>query len=175
MRGTLSKTLRSSRYAVAGYGSCGRAECSTATTATTTPSTVLAAAATARERVALAVAGVISAFVRHQGCSRLAIALCHRRCCSYPRLHVSKYVTVGLDAIPRRDDLATVLAHRRDQPEVCALSTDGQLTPAATDTPVQPQLAIPSGAGDSATAASSFLFPLSVIVELTLISELELF
>lgn len=62
----------------------------------------------------------------------------------------------------RRDDLATVLAPHRGQPEVRALSTDGQHTPVAAGTPVQPQLAIPAGAGDP---ASSFLLPLSVIVK----------
>lgn len=174
MRCTLGKNLRTSRYAVASHGSRGRGRDirRSATTATATPSAVRATTATARERAAaLAIASVNGTLVR-QGCSWLAIALFHRR--HYPRLLVSDDAVVALATIPRRDDLATVLAHHRDQPEVCALSTDGQLTPAATGTPVQPQLAIPAGAGDSAIAASSFLLPLSVIAEPTPTSEPEL-
>lgn len=173
MRCTISKNLRASRYAVTSHGGCGCSRDTGRPAATTaaTPSAVRATTATARERVAaLAIASVNGALVR-QGCSWLAIALFHRHRHGYPRLLVSDDAVVALATIPRRDDLATVLAH---QPEVCALSTDGQLTPAATGTPVQPQLAIPAGAGDSATTASSFLLPLSVIAEPTPTSEPEL-
>lgn len=170
MRCTLSKDLRASRYAVAGYGGRGRGRdvrCSAAAIVRATT----AAAREQRTRVAaLAVASVNGAPVR-QGCSWLAVTLFHRRRHGYPQLLVSDDAVVALATIPCRDDLATVLAHH--QPEVCALSTDGQLTPAATGTPVQPQLAIPAGAGDSATAASSFLLPLSVIAEPIPTSELE--
>jgi len=170
MRRTFGKNLRASRYAIAGYGSRGRDAERSAATATTAAPSVVRATATARERVAtLAVASVNGAIVRHQGCSRLAITLFHCRRRSYPRLLVSHDAVVALATTPCRDDLATI-AH---QPEVRALSIDGQHTPAATGTPVQPQLAIPAGAGDSATAASSFLLPLSVMVKPTPTSELE--
>jgi len=179
MRRAPSKNLRASRHVVAGCGGRGRgsvADHSTAAATTATPSVVGATATTAWERwtrvAALAVASVNSALVRHQGCSRLTIALLHRRCHSHPRFPVSDDAAVALaTTTPRRDDLATILAHY--QLEVRALSTDGQYTPAAAGTPVQPQLAIPAGAGDSATATSSFFLRLSVIVEPALASKLE--
>lgn len=151
------KTLRSHRPTVAGHGGRGR-DTERSATAAAAPSVVRATAATAGEQRTVGALAVASALVRRQECNRLAIALPHRR---HPRLLVSDDAAVGLATTLRRDDLATVAPH---QLEVCALSTDGQHTPAATGTPVHPQLAIPAGAGDSATAASSFLLPLSVII-----------
>lgn len=159
-----SKTLRSYRFTITGDGGRGRgrdAERSAATAAAATPSAVRATAATAGDQRTRVGALAVATLVWHQECGRLAIALSHRR---HPQLPVSVDAVVGLATTTlRRDDLATILAPH--QFEVCPLSTHGQHTPAATGTPVHPQLAIPAGAGDSATAALSFLLPLSVIME----------
>lgn len=172
MRCTTGKNLRTPCYVVAGCGS--RYVGCSATAATATPSAIRATTATAWERrtrvIILAGAGINTALIR-QGCSQFSITLFHRRCYSHPRFPISA-AAVALATTLRRNDLATVLAPH--QPEVRALSNTGQLTPAVTGTPVFPQLAIPAGASDSTTAASS-LFPLSVIMEQALIrTEIEI-
>lgn len=84
-----------------------------------------AAATIKRERaVALAVA-VDGAFVRRQGCRRLALALFHRR--GRSRLPVLGGAAVALATTattPGRDDLATILSHR-SLSQIRALSTEG--------------------------------------------------
>lgn len=139
---------------------CPAAAAAAAADAVAAPPAIRAAAATAatikRERVVALAVAIDGAFVRCQGCRRLTLALFHRRR-RRRRLPVPGGVAMALATTPSRDDLATILSHS----QVRALSAGGQYTPAAADTPVHPQLAIPA---DSSTTAS-FLLHLSVIVE----------
>lgn len=140
MRRRPDEALRAPRHVVdtgGGRGTRCPAAAATATVAVATPSAIRAATATAAtiERecvIALAVA-IDGAFVRHQGCRWLTLALFHRRR-RRRRLPVPGGIAVALATTPSRDDLATILSHS----QVCALSAGGQHTPAAADTPVHP-------------------------------------
>lgn len=164
MRRGSNEALRAPRHVVVtgggGRGTRCPAAAAAAAVAVAAPSAIRAATATAatikRERVIALAVAIDGAFVRRQGCRRLTLALFHRRR-RRRRLPVPGDIAVALATTPSRDDLATILSHS----QVRALSADGQYTPAAADTPVLSQLAIPV---DSSTTAS-FLLHLSVIVE----------
>lgn len=162
MRRRPDEALRASRHVVVTGGGGRGTRCPAAAAAAAAPvaapSAIRAATAATikRERVIALAVAIDGAFVRRQGCRRLTLALFHRRR-RRRRLPVPGDIAVALATTPSRDDLATILSHS----QVRALSAGGQHTPAATDTPVLPQLAIPA---DSSTTASFFLH-LSVIVE----------